>query len=159
MAFKIVPMHAKDVKQTHALVHSVIRNHPSYSPEASKFWESYYTPAVLKKHLHDDDWLLLVAKQDGQVIGFTDIMWFTGGVARSDWTIVHTKYRNKGIGHALMRARVVAARKRSCHKMVADSIVGNKDGERLLKSSSFKKVALLRNHWFHQDYWLWEKQL
>ncbi|MBI1974215.1 GNAT family N-acetyltransferase [Candidatus Micrarchaeota archaeon] len=159
MGFEIVSLRARDIEQAHALIHKVIRNHPSYSPEARRFWESYYTPAVLRKHLHDTNWMFLVARQDGKVVGFTDIMWFEGGVTRSDWTIVDPCYRGHGIGHALMRAKLAVARKRGCHKIIADSIVGNTEGERLLKSSGFKKLARLRDYWFHQDYQLWEKQL
>ncbi len=159
MAIRITKLSAKDIPQTHKLLHSVIRHHNCYSNEACRVWEHFYTPARLKKSLRDKNWLCLIAKDKNKIIGFANIFQIYGGVARSDWTLVHPDYRHHGVGHALMAAKFKECKKLGCHKIETDSIVGNEFGKRLLEETGWKKIANLKNHWFGQDYYLWERFL
>src|SRR3990172_3392749 len=126
---------SKDVKQAHTLLHHVIRHHPNYGKEARNHWESFYTPAKLRTYLKNKEWIMLVAKHGPKVIGFTNVWQMWGGVARSDWSVVHPAYQHLGIGAALLTAKLKACKKKGCHKMITDSIPSNKAGERLLKST------------------------
>jgi ribosomal protein S18 acetylase RimI-like enzyme len=146
----------KDVRDTYNLIKQVTSDLKMYSSEARKYWLSYYTPESLAKKVHDRKWILLIAKVDGNVVGFSDA-WIEAGIARSDWTCIDKVYRRNGIGTALFIRKEKESIKRKCHKIEADSRTNNKPGIAFLRSRGFRKSALLNKHWFNQDYYLWYK--
>ncbi len=102
---------------------------------------------------------MLIAKDKNNVVGFTNVYKIMGGVAQCDWCIVHPDYQHKGVGHALLNALYEECKKQGCHKIETDSRINNKAGIDIIKSTGWQKAAMLKNHWFGQDYFLWEKFL
>ncbi|MBI4095241.1 MAG: GNAT family N-acetyltransferase [DPANN group archaeon] len=159
MAIQIAKLTPKYIKQTHELLHKIIRHHKCYSEHACKYWEHFYTPAKLRGDLNDAQWIMLIAKDNNNVVGFTNVYKIMGGVAQCDWCIVNPNYSGHGIGHALTKALFKECRKAGCHKIETDSRINNAAGISLLKATGWQKVSLLKRHWFGQDYFLWEKFL
>jgi ribosomal protein S18 acetylase RimI-like enzyme len=146
----------KDIDETYNLIKEVTSDLKIYSMRARKYWLSYYTPKSLSRKINEGKWILLIAKIDEKIVGFSDA-WVEAGVARSDWSCIKKEFRRMGIGTALFERKEKESINMKCHKIETDSRTTNKAGIAFLRSRGFKKAALLKNHWFKQDYYLWYK--
>jgi len=148
---------SEDVAETAALIKKVIRENPYYNAAAKKEFITWYTPYQLNQHLKKKDMILVVAKIKSKIVGFGSVWKSFGGVGYSDWTMVDKKYRRHGIGIAIWNYKINLAKKIGVHKVMADSLVINKEGTAFANAHGLRRVATLKKHWYGQDYYLWEK--
>lgn len=156
---KIELLKPEEARQAAALIKSVILENPYYNAAVKKEYISWYTPTQLLRHLKKKDMILAVAKISNKIVGFGSVWRSFGGVGWSDWTLVDKKYRREGIGTKIWNFKISQAKKLGIHKVVADSLAMNKEGNKFAKAHGLRRVAVLKRHWFGQDYYLWEKQI
>ncbi len=157
--FKLEILKQEDVNEAAGLIKTVIKENPYYNSRAKQEYTSWYTPQQLLRHMKKKDLIMTVAKSNGKIIGFGSVWRSMGGVGWADWTMVHKKYRREGIGTALWKFKINIAKKLGIHKIMADSLVINKEGNKFAKAHGLRKIAILRKHWFGQDYCLWQQIL
>lgn len=149
----------EEVTQAANLMKKVLLENPYYNKESKKEYMIWYSAEQIMRHMKKGDVILTAAKINGKIIGFGSLWKSFGGVAYSDWTVVDKNYRRIGIGTALWNYKIRLAKKQGVHKVVADSLVINKEGNEFAKSHGLRKIAVMKKHWFGQDYYLWEKIL
>ena len=79
-----------------------------------------------------------------------DLLWL-------EWFIVHPAYRRRGIASSLLGKLEQVAQQKKCHKIWCDSRSENIESLAVLSRIGYRQICLLQNHWFGQDYFLWEK--
>jgi ribosomal protein S18 acetylase RimI-like enzyme len=118
-----------------------------------------YSVKALQKKLAGDRYSILVAKagrDNNKVIGFC-FNHFDDFTIWIEWFGVATEERRKGVGQALLKQAFVTARKRGAHKVWCDCRTTNQPSYNVLTKSGFRQIATVKNHWYGQDFILWER--
>lgn len=135
---------------------TTIAAHPRLSAEA----RAYNTWAVgssrLEQLLRLEDDCLLVAEVDGRIEGAVLFSRDTGGVLYLCWICVHPQARSKRIGPLLLKTGLEDAIARGYRSVWGMVLAENRSVHRYLARLGCKRVGLLENHWFGQDYVLWQ---
>lgn len=103
--------------------------------------ESYF--AAFDSIDHDADHELIVAEQNGKVIGTLHLMFlpslsYQGGTrAQVESVRVDGRFRNQGIGREMMLWAIERARQRGCHLMQLTSHATRKDAHRFYERLGF----------------------
>lgn len=97
----------------------------------------------------------LVAEGDGVVVGQASIDLAPYGVA-SLGMLVDRAWRRRGVGEALVRAAVDAAREHGCHKMSLQVWPHNGAARALYRKVGFVEEGLLLRHYRRRNGELWD---
>ena len=129
---------------------------PYYNALAKKGERAKYTAKSLKSKLREDNYSVLVAKDGSGLLGFA-ISHLDDYLVWLDWFMVDPKARRKGVGSALLHAMMETAPRRGAHKVWCDCRTDNEASKAILKRNGFARIAEVRNHWYGQDFILWER--
>lgn len=116
--------------------------------------QKYSAPLLRKAALHEPD-SVLTAKVGSELVGFCftedddSLVWLA-------WFGVHPSFRRQGIGSALLTSLEGRVRKRS-HKIWCDCRTENEGSKAALARHGYNILCTVRNHWYGQDFILWEK--
>jgi len=135
-----------------------IRSSPYYSQAAIKEELKRFSVKNLKKQFGNKDNLYIFLEEGDKIIGARN-GYYEAGIFWSDWGVVHPFYRRKGVSRALMTFLEKKLKKEGIHKMWCDSRTTNKESIAALKSLGFEKITTIKNHWYGQDFILWQKLL
>ena len=137
------------------LIRKIILESAILNDKAKKSETSKYTPCELRERIENDPDAVFVAVRGRKAVGFC-INARDDGLLLLEWYGVDPAWRGHGIGHQMMAKLVGSARRRGCHKVWCDTDVGNTGSAKLLCSLGFQPLCTLRNHWYGQDFVLWE---
>lgn len=140
------------------LMKRVITGCPIYNDKARKSEVAKYTPAELKARIHSDPDAVFVAVAERKVVGFC-VNGRDDGLLHLEWYGVDEAWRQHGIGRQLLDKLIGSARRRGCHKLWCDTHIDNTGSAKLLCSLGFQPLCTLHNHWYGQDFTLWEKMV
>ncbi len=104
--------------------------------------ESYYK--AFEKIDRDPDHELIVAEQNGEIIGTLQLMFlaslsYQGGLRSQVESVrVDSRYQNKGIGTEMMKYVIERAKARGAHTMQLTSHQSRKDAHRFYERLGFK---------------------
>lgn len=128
---------------------------PYYNDQAKRAEFARYSADALRvlAAAHPDD--ILVARDDTGLIGFC-VSRFDDGTIWLSWFGTAAHARGRGVGAALLNALAATLPARGAHKIWCDSRTDNVESRATLERAGFQRVATLANHWYHQDYYLWE---
>ncbi|MDF1496763.1 MAG: GNAT family N-acetyltransferase [Patescibacteria group bacterium] len=129
-----------------------------YSAEARSTECAKFSVENLQKILDNDQAILLTAKDGDDIVGFC-YGFFDCGTFWADWIGVLAEYRGKGVAMNLMKELGELLTFTNAHKIWCDTRCANTESNNLLKKNGFEQVAQLKNHWYGQDYYIWEKFL
>jgi ribosomal protein S18 acetylase RimI-like enzyme len=147
---------AKDeVDALAVLMREVIEPIPYYNDVARRAEHAKHTPEKLQEMIVEDPLAILVARDEKGLTGFCVSGWDDATIWLY-WFGVAPRARGKGIGAALLKALAATLPSRGAHKIWCDSRTDNKESIAVLKELGFRQVARLDNHWYNQDYFLWE---
>ncbi|MDP6040509.1 MAG: N-acetyltransferase family protein, partial [Candidatus Latescibacteria bacterium] len=97
---------------------------------------------------HDEDFPILAAALDDQIVGWASISAWSDRCAYSDTaegsTYVHAGHRGKGIGTQLARAIIDRAKKAGIHTILARVAEGNAGSLALLATLGFEEVGIMK---------------
>ena len=153
-------LNKKDLVMFSDCVNNVISNTHYYNRSARDEELQTYKIINLKKMIKDPKMVVFSAKVDNKIAGF--------GFAKFDSRMIHflwigiaINYRRMGIGTKLHKFIYSYAKKcvPKIHKIWGDTRTNNIQSINLLKKMGFVKIATLINHWYRQDYFLWERLL
>ena len=146
-----------DIVAFSRVARSIITTTKYYSPVARVSESKKYSPKQVLEDIADSSHIILVAKEEQRVVGFLHGH-FNDGTFLIDWIGTHTASRGTRVASQLLNGiqKKIATR---VHKIWCDTRTENKEAVRFFKKHGFKKVATLKDHWYRQDFFLWEKLL
>lgn len=135
----------------------ILSSLPYYNSLAKENELTKYTSEKLAEKQMQDKYSALVAlSKSERIVGFC-FSHFDDFTIWLDWFGVEPSKRNKGVGTAIMRALLETATERHAHKIWCDTRSSNEPSKALLRKLGFKEIAEVKNHWYRQDFILWER--
>lgn len=156
MAITVAPMRSEDAQGISDLITSIIQSLDYYNERARTEEVNKYSPSKLTDSIIEDPDSILVARDDSGVLGFC-ISRYDDGVIWLAWFGVNPVCRQKGIGSQLLVALDETLPKRRAHKIWCDTRTENLTAQGVLRKAGYSKIGTLKNHWYGQDFFLWEK--
>ena len=148
----------QDIPRIAKLFRSVVEKLDYYSPKAIKNELIKYTEGELAKKQKDDPYSIILAKDEAdEIVGFCfsrmddSLVWL-------EWFGVSEKARHKGIARGLVRYLENTLKARDAHKVWCDCRTSNLKSANLLSSSGYLPLCTVKNHWYGQDFILWQKE-
>jgi ribosomal protein S18 acetylase RimI-like enzyme len=138
------------------LFEDVLSTLPYYNELAKATELSKYSAAALQKAIQEDPDSILVAIVKGEIVGFCfsrmddTLVWLS-------WFGVRRDMRQRRIGSLLLEALEETLRRGRSHKMWCDCRTENAASAVALMKHGFVRLCTVRNHWYGQDFYLWEK--
>jgi ribosomal protein S18 acetylase RimI-like enzyme len=148
----------QDISGIARLFKSVVEKLDYYSDKAIKNELSKYTELELGQKQKDDPYSIIVAKDEAHdIVGFCfsrmddTLVWL-------EWFGVSEKARQKGIARQLVSYLEGTLEAREAHKVWCDCRTSNLKSANLLSSSGYLPICTVKNHWYGQDFILWQKE-
>ena len=140
------------------LIKSVIEAIPYYNERAKHEETAKYGSQNLLALAQEDPDSVLLALISSEPVGFC-LSRYDDGLLWLSWFGVMPSYRRRGIGKALLDSLALTAPARRAHKLWCDTRTENIQSATLLANAGFEKICELRNHWYGQDFYLWQRPL
>ena len=138
-----------------ALMRDTIEPLAYYNERAIGAELTKYTPDKLRAMAAEDPDAILVARDNDGLCGFC-VSRFDDGTLWLAWFGTAARARGRGVGAALLSALASTLTSRRAHKIWCDSRTDNKESASVLTRAGYRRIATLTNHWYGQDYFLWE---
>jgi ribosomal protein S18 acetylase RimI-like enzyme len=151
-------MRPSEATATSRLIRRVIKGCPIYNDKARKSEIAKYVPTELADRVAKDPDGVFVAVAGRKIVGFC-VNGRDDGLLLLEWYGVHPEWRQHGIGRLMLDRLVGSARRRGCHKVWCDTHIANTASAKVLCSLGFQPLCTLHNHWYGQDFTLWEKMV
>jgi RimJ/RimL family protein N-acetyltransferase len=151
-------MDSSEASLTSTLVRSVIAPLDYYSDAAKAAEIAKYSAEALAALLSEDPYSILVAKVEDDVIAFC-ISRYDDGVIWLAWFGVHEKFRGTRVASDILEQLEDATRARNCSKIWCDTRTENTRSQRVLERTGYSRICTITQHWYGQDFHLWEKRL
>ncbi len=153
---KITKLNYADIKSLSKIGRQIISTTDYYSNSAKKAEIKKFNLSELEKDLKNNKKLFLLAKDKEKIVGFC-FGHLDCGTFWLDWIGVLPEHRKNKIGTALIKSIETGAQKLGAHKIWCDSLENNKESINLLSKCDFKKMTLIKKHWYKQNFYLWQK--
>ena len=153
---KISKIDKKDIIKFSNLAQEVIINTPYYNKLAKENEIKKYNQENSKIRLNDPMFLDIAAKGKNKIEGFCSGYYYAG-TFWIDWIGVSKKSRKKGLATQILNFLESYLLNYGVHKIWFDTRTDNKESNSLFKKLRYKKIVLLKNHWYNQDFYLWYK--
>jgi ribosomal protein S18 acetylase RimI-like enzyme len=151
----IGPIAEHEIDALAALMRDTIQPLAYYNEHALRAELAKYAAHNLRALVAEESQAVLVARDSGGLIGFC-VSRFDDGTIWLSWFGTELRARGRGVGAALLAALATTMPARHAHKVWCDSRVDNTESKSVLERAGFRRIATLENHWYGQDYFLWE---
>jgi len=149
-------MRLDEAERTAQLFTRVLMPLPYYNETAKTSELQKYLPNSLRAaQLRDPD-SVLIARTGHEIVGFC-FNNIDDGLIWLSWFGVDPDHRRKGIGSALLRKLEGTAREGRSHKIWCDCRTENEASKYALSKQGYVQLCTCLNHWYGQDFILWEK--
>ncbi len=155
---KITIFKGQSIKEILNFIQEIINKTFYYSKFARSEEIKRFSPVLIRKELKDKNNLFLIAKDNDKTAGILN-GYYEAGMFWIDWVVVNPSSRRNGIAESLMNYLEGKLKKEKVHKIWCDCRTINKESVSLLKKLKFKKITKIKNHWYKQDFYLWQKYL
>jgi len=145
-----------DLPEVVSLFLRVLAGIPYYNAATKREDPPRYTIQRLRAKLRDDKYSVMVAQDKSGILGYA-FTHFDDHLIWIDWYGVDPKSRRKGVGSAILQQLIRTAPRRKAHKVWCDTRTTNEPAKATLRRNGFSEIAQLRNHWYGQDFILWER--
>jgi ribosomal protein S18 acetylase RimI-like enzyme len=152
----ITPMLREEAQTVSDMITSIIQSLDYYNDRARLEEINKYSSAKLIESIIEGPDSILVARDAEEMLGFC-ISRYDDGLIWLAWFGVKPNCRHKGIGGELLIALDKTADRRRAHKVWCDTRTVNLKAQSVLQKAGYTKIAELKNHWYGQDFFLWEK--
>jgi ribosomal protein S18 acetylase RimI-like enzyme len=155
---KIAPLQPADAPSLSAFFAKILLDLPYYNERAQAAEREKYSTNGLRKLIRRDPGSILVAKTRSRLVGYCfsshddSLVWMA-------WIAVHPDCRRTKIASTLIQALEARARRLGSHKIWCDCRTENEVSKSMLLHNQFRQICVVRNHWFEQDFILWEKSI
>ena len=151
----IGPIADHEIDALAALMRETIEPLRYYNDRAIRAELAKYTPAALLALGAGDPHAIIVARDATGLTGFC-ISRFDDGTVWLSWFGTAARARDRGIGAALLASLARTLPARGAHKIWCDSRTDNAESKSVLARAGYSRITTLVNHWYGQDYFLWE---
>lgn len=159
MSIRLSLASKKEIKSLVAIFESIVSSLPYYNEDAKKNEISKYKEDELVKKLDDDSQSIILAYDENQeIVGFC-LSRLDDMLVWLEWFAVVDFSRGKGIGREIIKYLEFTALKRGAHKVWCDCRTENIKSIILLSKCGYLPICTLKNHWYKQDFILWQKDL
>ena len=154
----VSPLNLADAEALSRLFAEILRSLPYYNDRAQRAELAKYTAAGLRKMVEHDPGAVLTAKMGADLVGYCfsshddTLIWMA-------WIAVHPRCRRLKIASKLIQALEARTRSLGSHKIWCDCRTENELSKQTLGYNGFRQICTIPNHWFEQDFILWEKLL
>ena len=154
--FTINRLPATRADQVSHLISEVIQPLEYYSSDARSQEIAKHSAARLVEYIREDPDAVLVAWEGDEPVGFC-VSRYDDGLIWLAWFGVKATHRKNRMGSALLSALAETLPLRRAHKIWCDTRTTNLASQNVLRNAGFRQAATLTNHWYGQDFYLWEK--
>lgn len=110
----------------------------------------------MQSKISDDNLSVILATAGNNIIGFC-LSRFDDYVIWLEWFGVTQDHRGKNITGLLLAELEKTLVPRQSHKIWCDCRTENKASIQILTNQGYKQLVTILNHWYGQDFILWEK--
>lgn len=147
-----------DIPQLYKMLMKEVEQNPYYNQITKSTEKERLTPAYLK-HLHAiEPQLLMVGEVEGEIVGFIIACPHQGALIM-DWALALDEYKSYHVSANVLRGFISHFDQGQWHKISAYVRTSNRRPALLLSAFKFKKSCVLKEHFFGEDYALWELPL
>lgn len=151
-------MRAGEAEELHQLFVRIVQDLPYYTNTAKRCEIAKYSPELLRESAEKDPDSVLVASIAAQIIGFC-FSESDDGLVWLAWFGVDPSFRQHGVGTRLLEKLEETVRNGRSHKIWCDCRTENEGSKIVLTKHGYVQLCTVRNHWYGQDFILWEKSL
>ncbi len=149
-------MRETEAESLSSLFTQVVSALPYYNDLAKRSEIAKYSSQALRDAALLDPDSVLVARIESELVGFC-LSRNDDGLIWLSWFGVDAAHRRKGIGAALIESLEATVRSGRSHKIWCDCRTENEASKTLLNKHAYQQLCIVRNHWYGQDFILWEK--
>lgn len=155
-AVEVHHMQPKEADAVSQLFTDVVQSLSYYNEVAKSSEIAKYSADALRSLAAKDPHAVLVAKAGDKLIGFcfSDV---DDGPVWLAWFGVLKEFRNRHVGYLLLEELEKTVRIRRVHKIWCDCRTENEGARIVLAKMGYVELCTVRNHWYGQDFILWEK--
>jgi len=148
---KIRKLSRPEIEKFHLVFAKVIGDgFPEYSQELVDFIiEEDFKPGVLKEKLAKKEYTILVAEEEGQIVGFLIFEKLYGGVSYCPWLGVLREFWRKGIGRQLLVTWEEEILREGGHKLML--LTQAEKNKIFYEKCGFTQEGLEKKSWFGLD--------
>lgn len=151
-------MDGEDAYEVSNLISDMISSLTYYNEFARQSEIEKYRAFKLLEMIESDEDSVLIAKQKERVVGFC-LTYYDDGLIWLSWIGVHKDSRRCGLAQMLLLEMEKTVRPRGAHKIWCDCRTDNEPSKALLTRLGYKQICNVNNHWYGQDFILWEKTI
>jgi len=141
-----------------AAISTTIASIPYYNDLAKASEIDKYKADDIEAKISEETHSVIVARMGDEIVGFC-LTKFDDNLIWIEWFGVACEYRGSGIAGQLLDAMEATVKERKCHKVWCDTRTSNRESAHILTKRGYKKIATISNHWYGQDFILWEKPI
>lgn len=147
-----------DCKTLPNVIETVIQAIPYYNDLAKQSEIAKFQTSDLLRKIEEDKYSVIIATNNDEIVGFC-MTRFDDYLIWLEWFGVLETHRGKGIANLLLTELEKTIIIRQCHKVWCDCRTSNIALIHILTKHGFKQVVTVHNHWYKQDFILWEKEI
>ena len=152
----VAPMWAGEANELNHLFVRIVEALPYYNDTAKRSEIAKYSAESLRESAEKEPDSVLVARVGEQIVGFC-FSESDDGLVWLAWFGVDPSFRNQGVGSQLLTKLEDTVRSGRSHKIWCDCRTENEASKVALARHGYVQLCTVRNHWYGQDFILWEK--
>ncbi len=117
-----------------------------------------YTEIQLVDKIREDPYSVIVYQERDQIKAFC-FSRFDDYLIWLEWFGIKKELRSKGISKIIIEKLIESAKERGCHKIWCDCRTDNIVSIKSLLSNGFFPITTISNHWYGQDFLLFQKYI
>ena len=147
-----------DIPDLLAIFSQVVSPLDIYSEEARAGEIRKFSREEFEYRIEADPFAVTLAYSQNDLVGFS-VTDDQHGPVWLEWYGVRLDARGAGAGEAIIRHLITELPIRHATKLWCDTRTSNTQSIRLFEKLNFRRLCEVKNHWYGQDFYLWEREL
>lgn len=118
----------------------------SLSPILETEFDNFWTPTTLKSEIENPDSIVIIAKNNSEILGFAGI-WKAVDIMHIMDIVVAKKHRTKHIGQAMLEELIQLCKNNNIYELTLEVRQDNTPAINLYTKYNFKKIGERKNYY------------